>query len=413
MRPLRIIYVFGHHLRIGGHCKSGLAMVKKLEAMGHHVIVLAPGGVDEMVRVLTATGAEFLAVPELDSWHQLFPPLSGMRRIIRVGKERSVDIIHAQDFRSVGRAYAAAILSGKAFVFTEPGGAFTHHLPPMRTDTVVFSREQMTNLLKAHRVVEENLHLIRARIDRSIYRPGAVEPSFAQKHVLPESGKKIAMAMRLELIKMPWLKTILETAETLRSNKNGVCIVIAGEGALLPQLREEATRINGMSKSPPVLHFVGPIFGIEEINQFYNYADVVVGSGRGILEAMACRKPVVVLGENGEGEVVTPANIENVARFNFSGRHFRYHSESPDPLSVVLENLLGDPTGLKQLGDYSYEYVKVHMAARIGAEQLVEVYNEALKKRSSPIDYAVWYMLVVGKGIGRVGPALKRRVFSK
>ena len=50
MRPLKIIYLFSSQPRIGGHHKSALGMIRNLEAMGHHVIVLAFGAVEEMVQ---------------------------------------------------------------------------------------------------------------------------------------------------------------------------------------------------------------------------------------------------------------------------------------------------------------------------------------------------------------------------
>ena len=51
--------------RTGGHHKSGLAMLKNLQKMGHHVVVVSVSAVEEMVREIEATGAEFIAVPEM------------------------------------------------------------------------------------------------------------------------------------------------------------------------------------------------------------------------------------------------------------------------------------------------------------------------------------------------------------
>lgn len=406
MRPLKIIYVFGHPLRIGGHLSSGLAMVRNLEAMGHHIIVLAPGRAEGMVHEFTGTGAEFFSIGELKRYPRL-PSTIGTLRILQIAKERSPDIIHAQDYQCIGQAYLAAVLSREAFLLTQAGGNLTYQVPPMQADTVVFSQEQMENLSAAYRLAEGNLHLVRARIDRSVYRPENVDPAFIRKYGLPESGKKIVMAMRLASDKKSWLKTILETAETFSTNETGVWIVIAGEGPLMHDLQEKAAQVNKEKGDRQVLYFIGPILGSEEINQFYNYADVVVGNGRGILEAMACKKPVVVLGEDGEGEVVRPENIDEIAYFNFSGRHFRSRSKSAAALSTVLENLLADENVQQQLGDYCYEYISAHMDARVGAEQLVEIYKKALDKRSSLVDYAAWCVRAI---FNRIVLALRRRL---
>ncbi len=390
MRALTIIYVFGFIPRIGGHQRSALGMVAGLEGMGHHVMVLAPGGPAEMAREFVGTGAEFLSIPQLGRHRRFLPATCGAGRILGVARERAADVIHSQDFDSIGPAYLAAVLGKKAFVYTKAGGPWAYHMPPRQAETVVFSRELADGVPAAYRLAKDNLHLVRARINTDVFRPGEVDPTFIRKYGLPASGKKVVVAMRLELPKMVWLKTVLGAAKAVSASPSRVHLILAGEGPLLAELKRKAAGINRKRAQGPVLHLVGPIFNSREINQFYNYADLAVGTGRGILEAMACRKPVIVLGEKGEAEVVGPENIEEVAYFNFSGRHFRYRAKSSVLLSDLLGELLDDADTRKRLGDYSYDYIRTRMDARVGARQLVEVYERALGNRSSLIDYAWW-----------------------
>jgi len=407
LRKLKIIFVFSLSPRIGGHFKSGLAMVKNLEAMGHHVIVLAPTGVKEMMQSFKDTGAEYLVIDELIKYKR-FPNTSGFRQVLRVAKERSVDIIHAQEFQSVGRCFPAAALSGKGFVATEAGGAHRGDLPARRTDTVLFSQEQMAMFSKFHCVRRDDLHLIPARIDTSIYKPEQVRADFKKKYDLPDSeGKKVLLATRLDKAKQRWLDNIFEFARQNSRIHKSVSVFIAGEGEMLAEMSKKAANINAANSSGPIVYLVGPIFSMDEMNQFYNYADVVVGSGRGIMEAMACRKPVIVLGENGEREAVTPENIEDIAYFNFSGRHFRHSSKSGNSLPVQLENLLSDANTRKRLGDFSYEYIRTQLNAQIGAKQLVGIYKRALNKRPSLVDYTMWDIQAI---FNIIVLALKRRI---
>lgn len=70
--------------------------------------------------------------------------------------------------------------------------------------------------------------------------------------------------------------------------------------------------------------FENPIFNIEDD---INEADLVISLGRGAYEAMACGRPVLVLDDRiyvrqgiiGDG-IITPDNIENIMKFNCSGR---------------------------------------------------------------------------------------------
>ncbi len=388
---MKIIYVLGYPLQNGGHFKSALDMLKNLEAMGHHIWVMAPpGGVDEMVREYLKAGAEIVSLPEVE-YHSYFPSLRGISRIIKLINQKDIDVIHVQDPNGLWPGYMAAIRMKKGFVYTRPGGAVEGTFPPVKAQLVVYSQELQDGMPQKYGLKKENIHLIRARIDRNVYKPAQVSAGLLTKYNLPNSDKKLAMAIRLDEDKRPWINTILNVAESFAESGKDVQIIIAGTGTLLGELREKASQINQKSECRAILHFIGPIYSSNELNQFYNYSDVVVGHGQGILEAMACRKPVVVLGENGQGEAVEPENIDDVAYFNFSGRHFR-NKTSDNPLPFILEQLLSDTDTQKKLGGYGYEYIESTMDARIAAQQLVEVYNKALgQEPDSLLDGIVWY----------------------
>ena len=158
-----------------------------------------------------------------------------------------------------------------------------------------------------------------------------------------------------------------------------------------------------------MLRFIGPIFKPEEMARFYNYSDLVIGSGRGILEAMSCGKPVVILGENYEAELVGPDNIEEIAYYNFSGRHFRQRKTPCETLSDLLKRLVEDTEQMRRLGEYSLEYIRTKMDAQIGAEQLVEVYSKAIERKSVLTDLLVWYVDTIYHSLLET---TKRRIFA-
>jgi glycosyltransferase involved in cell wall biosynthesis len=205
-------------------------------------------------------------------------------------------------------------------------------------------------------------------------------------------------------------------AEGLRKSETDVRIAIAGEGPLLAGLRADAGRILRDDSREPVLYPIGPVFDTRELVQLYNYADVVIGSGRGILEAMACVKPVIVLGERGEGELIDAGSVEAAAYTNFSGRHFRGRLEPPAPLPEILTLLLDDEMSLARSGNFSYEYIRSEQDARHGAEQLEKVYEQALRSPARLADFGVWIVRVFATA-ARVSSRLRlqrlRRKFSR
>ena len=368
-------------------------MLKNLQKMGHHVVTVSVCAVEKMIREIETAGAEFIAVPEMKNMLEMkrapyFPILAGYRRIERIAEEKSIDIIHAQDFHSIMRAFLAAIRLKKGFVSTQPGGPNTPKMGPTKTDTVLFSQENMDYHRQAGK---KYLHLIRCRIDTTEYYPAPVERDFIEKNLIPPTGKKIVMAVRLFETKRASLTSVVEAARIFAGMPEPPRICVAGEGPMLSELQEESRQINIASASGPVLRFIGPIFKPEEMARFYNYSDIVIGSGRGILEAMACGKPVVILGENHQAEVVCPDNIEQITYYNFSGRHFRQRNTPCEVLSDLLKRLVNDTKQMKRLGEYSLDYIRTQMDAKIGAEQLVEVYSKAIKRKSVLTDLFVWY----------------------
>ena len=66
-----------------------------------------------------------------------------------------------------------------------------------------------------------------------------------------------------------------------------------------------------------------------------NKVDIVIGTGRGIAEAMACGRVACICGQFGCDGLVTPGLIEKQAEFNFSGRWKK--GELPNALMDALK----------------------------------------------------------------------------
>jgi len=390
---MKILSVFAIPIRIGGHFKSALAHIKCLREMGHDVWVMAPGGVPEMVGEFTAAGASVC-----DSWHgppvRRLPSTQGADELIQLGARENVDLLHVQDPLALAPCFAAAIRLKAGLVLTAAGGALTETVPPRGVETVLFSKELLDNVMRAYPVRRDRLSIIRARIDTRVYRQMEVGDAFISKYNLPTTGRKVVMAVRVAETKRPWLDNLMRFAERVGNEQSGPQVVLAGEGPLLDEYEKRASGINRRCVGRARCHVIGPVFAIQELCQLHNYADVVVGHGRGILEAMACGKPAVILGEGGQGALVGPDNVEEIAHYNFSGRHFRHRHGSGEDLPALLRALITDERRLAEAGRFSHKYIRDHMAAETGAKQLLAVYEKALGRRHSRADFIRWYLTV-------------------
>ena len=390
---MRILFAFGYPIGIGGHFKSGLTLAKFLIRREHEIYVMAPGGHDKMIRTFEDTGAQFIPFPKCFRRYRLPRPY-GMTSVIKVCRKYSLDIIHAQDYNCLAACYFAATVLKTGFVYSKAGGG-TAVLPPLKAHNIVFSQELVEEMTKKYDLSQEKISLIRARIDLEVYSPETVDDVFIEKYNLPRLAKKVVIATRLEPYKASGWQTLLTWANKFSSMQDKeVAVVIAGEGSLSSVLQEQISQINKKSGNKPVAYFIGPIVSLQDMNLLYNYADIVAGKGRGILEAMACGKPVVVLGEQGQAEVVSPENVEEIAKYNFSGRHFKHKQDSNHSFCTVVDALLNNNGKLAELGDFSRKYIKNHMDARIGAKQLLEVYRKALTQDNLFQDYLHWNLAV-------------------
>jgi glycosyltransferase involved in cell wall biosynthesis len=388
---MKIAFVFGFEVRIGGHFKSGAGMAALLTRMGHRVHVFAPGCIDEMRELFRRSGAEVTVLPGLHGRPGL-PPTALAREIVEVGRgQGGFDVYHAWDEPCTAPTYQAAVLAKSAYVFTVAGGPISVMPYSRKCQTVVFSQELVDAFLARSGAYAERLHLIRARIDTDTFRAEPCDPGFAARLGMPAEGRKVVLAMRLDEAKRPWMDTLLVAADGLRESSGDVRIIVAGEGPLAEELHERAAAIVRPATGEPVLIPIGPVYATGDLVQLYNHADVMIGSGRGILEAMACGKPAIVLGERGEGEILDAASIGAAAHANFSGRHFRDREEPTKPLAELIASLLDDPEALAESGRFSYQYVMDEFDARIGAEALVAVYEKAIAEPAKLRDYLGWF----------------------
>ena len=385
-KPLTLLHIYGGEVKIGGHYRSGLAMAKCLVEDGHRVIVLAPGAAPAMAESFRRAGTEFKLLPEVGRINKL-PSRSGWKSVAKIAEDDRVDIVHSMDSINLARGYLAAIKTGKSFVCTEAGANFFSHFPPRKSKVVIFSREQMTIYRDLYKLSERNIRIIRARIDSDLYHSELPPRPFTEKYRLTRNGLTVGMVCRLEARKSHQIEALLDFVKLHRRSDKPVSIYIAGDGNLRAFFQKKA---QGIVNSSVKVCFIGPVYEIQEVNWFYNFCDVIMGSGRGIMEAMACGKPVIILGEDGQAELIGSDTIEDAAYYNFSGRHF-YAKKNSTTINSVLEATGNNPELLLQSSKFCFDYVKTHLSARVGAEQLVDWYTEKTAK-STAFDFWAWYL---------------------
>lgn len=370
---MRILFMFGHKLTIGGHFRTAQAWIRELVRMGHDVRVATWRGPDASIQPFEDAGGRWLPLESFGAHPGASPlaprQLSAAVRLAGYLRRDQVDVLHMQDAVWSSAGALAASLAGCRAVLVHAGGDYINQKPPPRCELVVLSRE----LEEGYRADGIKATCIPARLDRTLYSPGAPDAAVESQYGFPGSGFRYFMAMRIGPFKKKWLDGILSMVREVPVERE-THVVMAGGGRLFEWMKDEVAALNQRKGNYARIALLGPVYDPRHMAALCRSADVVMGHARGIMEAMCCGRPVVCLGENGEADFVTPDNVERMAYFNFSGRHFRFERNPPR-----LKDLWSDdsPRDLNALGEFSLRYADRELSAGPGARALLGVYERA------------------------------------
>lgn len=261
-------------------------------------------------------------------------------------------------------------------IFVKAGGTTPQYLFPPVEEGIVFSQELINGFSGHMSSSSTSMNLILARIDRDFF---ADAPYPALSNIT-----ECVLCMRLTPTKKTWLNSLFSSLEA--SADVPLHLNIIGGGALESFYREWADRIN-LKNGHEIITLLGEINNREIIRDYYCKAAVTIGHGRGILEAMSCGRPVIILGASGGAEWVTADNQEKIKAFNFSGRHLI--SDNGIRVPELLQN--ADYEILKSLGEWSKEYIKNNYDLSLGGKQMDEVCSRDSQKQKK-IMFVKWLL---------------------
>ncbi len=117
---------------------------------------------------------------------------------------------------------------------------------------------------------------------------------------------------------------------------------------------------------------------VNDVSPLLQEANLVIGTGRAVREAMAWGTPAWVLGAYSDG-LVTPENVAELETTNFSGRSSK-KAFARDEAALYLEN--PSPKELHALGEFGHRYASKHFSIQNMAKELFDIYEECIFKCS-------------------------------
>lgn len=151
------------------------------------------------------------------------------------------------------------------------------------------------------------MHLIPNGVALEKFSPRGAAP-FRVKYKIPSDASVIGYAGRFTSRKLPLGIRISRMLRAFQAGRPNVRVMIAGRRAKSYVKASDRCVVPGL---------------VTKMAGFYRSCDIVVGTGRVALEAMACGKPVIAVGCGGYIGAVTVNNFKRAAKSNF-GDHRDY-----------------------------------------------------------------------------------------
>jgi glycosyltransferase involved in cell wall biosynthesis len=368
----------------GGAADAGaVGLARILSDAGHHAIVVSRAG--RLVADVTRAGGEF--VPLDVSSNNPTVILRSAFLLMRLARERRCAAIHALGRASAWSAYIAARLCGVPFVTSWYKGFREQNILKRRYnsimargDHVIASSEQIAQLINdRYGTPWERISVVPCSIDLERFNPESV----TREHV---EAMRTAWGIKRET------KVILITGRILRRKghhvvvkaikrlkemglKDFLCIFV-GEDRGRTRYTGELWDLVLTTGTMDVIRMAAPV---PDMPAAYAAASVVVsaavqpeGVQRGILEAQAMARPVIVSDLSAGADVVLTAPA--VPESRIAG--FRFQSSDDAALAAALLRLFSMPEPNRAaIGRRGREWVLGHFNAAIVAEQTLRFYG--------------------------------------
>ncbi|WP_066506480.1 glycosyltransferase [Abyssisolibacter fermentans] len=168
-------------------------------------------------------------------------------------------------------------------------------------------------------------------------------------------------------------KVFLRSCYGIGKEYNNFKGIIIGDGHEKWTILNEANQKN-CNLGRDLLSVIGFKLNVKD---YYNIADIVVGTGRVAIEAMACSKPVIGLGDKGCSGLVCSQTKER-QMLEYFGDHAARYGFSNNKVVKELKYLIDNPGLRKELGEWGRKWCLENYNIQNVANRIIEIYNSSI-----------------------------------
>ncbi|MGC5020486.1 glycosyltransferase [Micromonospora sp. DT47] len=358
------ILVYPHAMALGGSQLNAIELAAAVRDLGHQVSVISEGG--PLVQRVRELDLPHLMLPE----RRRRPSPQVVRQLRRLVAERGVDVIHGYEWPPALEAAAATFPTGRAAaVCTVMSMAVAPFIP--RSMPLVVGTRAIQERAAVNR--PGLVHLIEPPVDLVHNGPDQPVDAFRSAHGLQDrDGVDIGVVCRLvPELKLEGVLTAVDVVGDL-ARELPVRLVVVGDGAARDMVEDRAAKANAKAGRRAVV-LTGELF---DPRPAYAAADIMLGMGGSALRALAFGRPLVVQGERGFWELLTPGSCDLFLQQGWYG--VADGRGGAERLTGILRDLIADPARRASLGAYGRRLAEDRFSLARAAGIQENIYHEAL-----------------------------------
>ncbi|MGJ0384092.1 glycosyltransferase [Paenarthrobacter nicotinovorans] len=361
------ILIYPHDLRMGGSQLNAIELGAAIRQLGHEVILFGQPG--PLVERGAELGLEFVPAPAPGKR----PSPSVIRTLVRTVRERRIDVVHGYEWPPALECLAASRLvpdtTAVATVMSMAVAPFIPRSMPLMVGTEQIRQGELSS--GRHRV-----HLLEPPVDimaNRVVDDADLEGFRARWGLHGDFFTMVCVSRLAKELKLEGILSAIDAAGQLARDLQ-VHLLITGSGPAESVVRAQAERVNAATGENTVI-LTGEL---ADPRPAYAAADVVLGMGGSALRGLSFAKPLVVQGEGGFWELLTPESLPVFLWQGWYGSGPGSTGTGTDALVSILRALRTDDLLRKSLGSFGRSVVEDRFSLTSAAQHQTELYQRFL-----------------------------------
>lgn len=352
---------------IGGHVLSAISFANQLQKNGHSVSMVSSLNID---------------LPELEGveFKRYWAPYPGImsRPVIinRILRRETFDVVITMDVVAAWHVMPAVILNSVPVIQIIPGGPVPRFPVIDLPGIIVFSRELYDGLPASQRISRDYIFQSEGRVDFEYFKREAVN-DIIRDIGFNNNGIRLLMVTRLHLGKDLAVQKLFEQVRNA-GKYNNINLVVVGDGTAKSKLEVQASDIVKSSVGKIQIQLPG---GFRVTPADLKQADIVIGQGRTVVEAIASGIPAAVCGSSGYFGLITPKSLPILAETNLTGRDILNYGNLSDDIKNLEVHSKEEFESVQKIAYDIYDISRGAEAIEMTIEKVLDLYHKSHSQR--------------------------------